>query len=172
MSNVRRLARGQRHAQVHARCSCERHGLRNSEVRERGGSPSSVRAARPTASGGLPRYAYGWPSWRSLPAPPELCSVLCSCVALARQGCVPRRGARTSCATRRPCVSAPPCGVRSPRAAPAFGSCLTRFASLRASRRSALVVRFVGLEAFCLSRGTAWQTGAHGSQATRAPSTA
>ena len=128
-------------------------GLRRSAVRGRDSSLSLVRAARPSASGEPPRSAGGWASQRSLPAAPESCLALCSRVVLTHRDCVSRRCSRTTGSVRRPCASAPPCVVRSPRAAPAFGSCLACFSVARASCRSALVARFVGLEASCLAKG-------------------
>ena len=52
----------------------------------------------------------------------------------------------------RPRASAPPCVVRSRRAAPAFGSCLACFGVVRVLCRSALVGRFMRLEASCLAQ--------------------
>ena len=48
--------------------------------------------------------------------------------------------------------SAPPCVVRSPGAAPAFGSCLARASINRASCRRALVAQVVRLKALCLAQ--------------------
>ena len=118
-------------------CSRQR-GLRNSAARGRDGSLSLVPATRPSTSGEPPSRANGWFSQRSLPASPESCFVLCSRVVLARRGCVSRRCCRATGAVRRPCASAPPRGDRSPRAAPAFGSCLacSRLIELRVGVRS------------------------------------
>ena len=142
--------------------------LRGSEVRERDGSPSSLRAARPAASGGPPRFALGWFWWYSWPASPGCCWVLCSCVALGAsrlrfKAAASSRSFGSSAVRERTALR---CSLAESGTSLRLVPCLPCI--FRASWRSALLLGSFGSK-HAVSRSLAWQTHPHGTPRGSAP---
>jgi hypothetical protein len=146
---------------------------------------SSVRW-RPASHGGSRTSAWRWsvvvePSWFAI-----WCFALCSfagpwpglrfsavrALALVRLAGVSSGVARGAGSAPRPCASAPPALLaRRGRCQPSARACALLQAPRVASGSGSSLV--CGLrQAVCATRSVAWQTGAHGSQAGPAPSTA
>jgi hypothetical protein len=133
--------------------------LRSSEAREQVAPIGAGRSS--SGERWTTEFACVWFSQGLWPASPQRCLVLCRCAALAHHGGVSRRRCRVVRLVRRPCASAPPCVVRSPRTAPAFGSCLARFGSPELTGGVRSLPGSFNQSVLFLA-GLAWQTGAHG----------